>query len=339
MIRLIEDVLKRVSTTEIQVISSHTRVTRLNCGIYLFEPLNKTCQRDVIISSGIHGNEAAPIELCERLINLIFEESIVLNQRLLLIVGNPLALIRGERQVDYNLNRLFYGVDNKVENHDSGRFGYEGERVEQVKKAVAAFFTQVDNNERPRYHLDLHCSIRRSHYPFFAIHPYCQDSRVDHDWLYFIEQAGVQATIFSNEATNTFSFFTHTYHHCQSMTVELGHAAPLGRNNLVDLSIVLQQLINLISKTTLLMPATWREYSASQMHFFTVAKTIIKNSAQFEFLFKDDVKNFTIFHKGCSVYKDQQYLECVKDKPVYIVFPNKNVQIGQRAGLLLNRLQ
>lgn len=52
----------------------------------------------------------------------------------------------------------------------------------------------------------------------------------------------------------------------------------------------------------------------------------------------DDVPNFTEFAPGSKISQDGSEAYTVGDDPEYIVFPNRHVPIGQRAGLMLRKL-
>ena len=69
-----------------------TDVTVHDTGIIEFQP-NQQTNKDIVLSSAIHGNETAPIEICDQLIRAIIKEQLTLKQRVLFIFGNPNRLI------------------------------------------------------------------------------------------------------------------------------------------------------------------------------------------------------------------------------------------------------
>ena len=93
---------------EHSILSAGTEVTFLDTGIIKFEP-NTAATQSLVISCGIHGNETAPIEIVNQIINDLLAEEQKCGQRVLFIFGNPWAMNAAERFVDINMNRLFCG--------------------------------------------------------------------------------------------------------------------------------------------------------------------------------------------------------------------------------------
>ncbi|MFT4929224.1 MAG: succinylglutamate desuccinylase, partial [Phenylobacterium sp.] len=58
-------------------------------GVIYFEPQQYQTDKDIVLSSAVHGNETAPIEICDSLIKQIITGQLVLKQRVLFIFGNP----------------------------------------------------------------------------------------------------------------------------------------------------------------------------------------------------------------------------------------------------------
>ncbi|TMP49795.1 succinylglutamate desuccinylase/aspartoacylase family protein, partial [Pseudoalteromonas sp. S1612] len=65
--------------------------------------------KNVVLSSAIHGNETAPIEICDELIKNIISGKLELQQLVLFIFGNPQSINIGKGFVEENLNLLFNG--------------------------------------------------------------------------------------------------------------------------------------------------------------------------------------------------------------------------------------
>ena len=90
-------------------------------------------KHSVVLSAGIHGNETAPIELVNTLVQQILAGELELNVRLLVILGHPQAMNEGTRFCDVNLNRLFCGAWQRYE-------GMEVELAKQLEASLKRFF-------------------------------------------------------------------------------------------------------------------------------------------------------------------------------------------------------
>ena len=66
---------------------------------------------------------------------------------------------------------------------------------------------------------------------------------------------------------------------------------------------------------------------------FTVIGQIMKHSDAFELFMADDVSNFTPFAHGTVLARDGDYRYTVTHDEERIVFPNRTVKPGLRAGL------
>ena len=49
----------------------------------------------------------------------------------------------------------------------------------------------------------------------------------------------------------------------------------------------------------------------------------------------DDVANFTMYDPGTVIWEDSNTRYTVGDTPEGIVFPNRDVPVGQRVGLMI----
>ena len=62
---------------------------------------------------------------------------------------------------------------------------------------------------------------------------------------------------------------------------------------------------------------------------------IINTGEHFSFHVPDDVANFTAYPPGTLIWEDETTQYHVGEVPESIVFPNRDVPIGQRVGLLV----
>ncbi|TAA48444.1 succinylglutamate desuccinylase [Corallincola spongiicola] len=296
-------------------------------GILLLEPLAKAAQTDLVLSCGIHGNETAPIEICNRLVNAIVNGTLTLGVRLLVIVGNIPAMKQGTRFVDENLNRLF-----KPEQL-TGDANQEQCRATELMTVLDQFYTAAGAGRR-RIHLDLHTAIRGSKHEKFAVHPFLHGQPYCADFIQLLAALECSAILLSHEPTGTFSYFSSRQYAAQAATVELGKVKLFGENRLQDYLAtehVLQELIaERFSPSSAGLPST--------VSFFQVCRSIHKLSDEFHLSFADDIDNFTGFAKGERLCHDGDVSYVAEHEGEAIVFPNAGVAIGQRALLTLKRL-
>lgn len=149
-------------------LGDHTQVEVWDTGVIVFEPIQNE-GKDIVLSCGVHGNETAPIELCNSLIKQLLQQKIIAKQRTLFLIGNPLAINNGTRIIDENMNRLFSGEHS----NPPGLVNPERVRAKKLEAYVDRFFTAAADG-RQRIHYDLHTAMRASKHEKFAIYPYRQ---------------------------------------------------------------------------------------------------------------------------------------------------------------------
>lgn len=299
----------------------HTQVTVWSRGIISFEPLIKT-NKDIVLSSGIHGNETAPIELCDEMISDILQERIKVQQRILFIFGNLHAIELEKRFVEENLNRLF-GLDCK-----GASKSYEKHRAKQIEKIVEQFYMGApQTSSRSRLHYDLHTAIRDSKYEKFAVYPFLHGKSWDKYQLRFLLACGVNTILLSVTPSTTFSYFTSSKMEAHSFTIELGKVSPFGQNDMAKFKQVNKCLRSLICG----LPLELKPYQRNDFRIFKVNQVILKQQNDFILSFADDLANFSSFKKGELLAQEsgKQYFALENDEA--IVFPNANVARGQRA--------
>ncbi|RLV61130.1 succinylglutamate desuccinylase [Parashewanella curva] len=306
-------------------LADHTDVHVWDTGVIVFEP-KQAGNKDIVLSCAVHGNETAPIEICNQLIKELLEQSTKVKHRTLFLIGNPPAIHNGTRFVEENMNRLFSG------NHSSGEGLVNQERVraKKLEDYVDRFYTSV-TGERHRIHYDLHTAIRASKHEKFAIYPFRHGKPHKAEQIMFLEACGVDTILFHHEPTTTFSYFSSNGYGADAFTVELGKVRPFGENDMTRFVATHTMLTRLITGADLELS----EFDNDKVNLYQVCRVINKNHDDFAFNFANDVENFRSFPKGYVLATEGGEKVKIEHEEEAIVFPNANIPVGQRAVIML----
>jgi len=317
---------------------SQTKVTVHDTGLITFEPLDLQCSaKDIVLSSAVHGNETAPIEICAELIQKLILGELACTERVLFIFGNPASINISERFVEENMNRLFSGGHSADQGNGAGLINKERHRALLLENTVRDFFeqgqalvnaTDSENNvERERCHYDLHTAIRGSKNDKFAVYPFRHGKPWKKSQLQFMLACGVNTILLSHSPTTTFSYFSSNEFNADAFTVELGKVKPFGENDMTKFAQVKETLTRLVSGQDLLL----KNYDENDFSIYEIYQTINRQGEDFSLSFSDDVENFTDFPKGTVLATDDGREIKTEIAGEAIIFPNANVAIGQRA--------
>ena len=308
------------------------KVSLLDTGVLLVEPEmvepKLTPSKSIVISSGIHGNETAPIEIVQQLISDIIAQKIQVKHRTLFIMGHPVAMNIAKRFQTENLNRLFCG---KYQDIDPC---FEKYRAEKLEGYVSDFFnagTDASDGNVTNYHYDLHTAIRDSKYEKFAIYPYQAGKPWDKEQLSFMASCGVNTILFGHGPSGTFSYFSSAKFAAHAFTVELGKVKPFGENVMADFQAMTNNLGALVSDEAISL----KRFANDDFNLFEALGDITKVSDKFELYIADEASNFTDYPVDTLLSSDsgEEYRTTLPGES--IVFPNANVGNGQRAVLMV----
>ncbi|NMH58785.1 succinylglutamate desuccinylase [Alteromonas ponticola] len=312
-----------LNTTTSFTLKNDTQVDVIAPGIIQFSPplgADYSCKH-IVLSSGVHGNETAPIEICDDLVQRILTSELTLKHRVLFLFGNLAAMDIAERFVEENMNRLFSGAHSAP----PGLVNDERKRAKLLEDSITAFFADAGQGET-RIHYDLHTAIRKSKNEKFAVYPYLHERTHSKSQLAFMAACGVKTILLSESATTTFSYYSSHKHNAHAFTVELGQVRPFGENDMSRFEQAKQSLTRLITEEDFAP-----EYPEKNMLIYRVNQVINREHENFQLHFDGDTPNFTDYSEGTvlasepgKIYKAQQDGEA-------IVFPNAKVAIGQRA--------
>jgi succinylglutamate desuccinylase len=272
----------------------------------------------VLLSVGVHGDETGPIEMVGYGVEALSRAPHELKVDLMLCVGNIDAIASGKRFIDADLNRMF-----RTERGDlAGSF--EAGRADTLIAATRAFF---DGAGPQRWHLDLHTAIRASRYPKFAIVPELIEEGPRKRLIEWLGQGGIEAVIMNPKSAGTYSYWTAEQHGAAASTVELGRIGTLGQNDLSQFAAMSAALHALLRGEA--APA------GDAPLVFNTAQSITKLSDAFSMNFGRDTENFTPLKQGEVIATDGDTVYTVRHDEEFVVFPNPDVRVGLRAGIMV----
>jgi len=276
----------------------------------------------VLVSVGVHGDETGPIEMVAWLVEALSHTPEALAVDLMLCVGNIDAIRLGKRFVDADLNRMFRLERGSL----AGTF--EAGRADVLIDVTRAFFEGCGPQ---RWHLDLHTAIRPSHYPMFAIVPELIEDRARESLIAWMGEAGIQAIIMNPASAGTYSYFTSEHLGAAGTTVELGRVGTLGQNDLSQFADASKALERLLRG----QPAGEAKVAP---HVFATARSIMKLSDAFSMRVGRETWNFTPMKRGEVIASDGDTVYTVEHDEELVVFPNPDVRVGLRAGIMVVRI-
>ena len=283
----------------------------------------------LIISAGVHGNETAPIEVLNGLVSELLNGDWPLACPTLMILGNAPAMVAGERFLDVNMNRLFHGAHQKTEYRGLPEAA-RARLIESLCREFAA--AHSDAQKRTLSHYDLHTAIRPSQREKFALYPFVEGREVPASQCEFLLEANVDTLLLQHKAGTTFSSFSSSQLGAESFTVELGKVRPFGQNDLSRFTGIRDALRRRFRGEP--APAMASE-TKDRLTVFEVVHEVLNTGPHFVFHVPDDVANFTEYTPGTVIWEDDETVYRVGDRAESIVFPNRDVPVGQRAGLLI----
>lgn len=281
----------------------------------------------LLVSVGVHGDETGPIEMLAHLLAELAESPQQLAVDLMVVVGNLAAIAQGRRFIEADMNRLFLA--------DRGELASvaEAARADAIMQATEAFFAAA-NASAQKWHLDLHTAIRRSHYPTFAIVPEPISQNGKMALTNFLGHAAIEAMVISQKSAGTYTAWTARQFGTVSATLELGQVGTLGNN---DLSLFVKPKAALDALLRADLQVLSAPVAASLPRAFRVAQEIVKLSDAFSMAFDRSTQNFTALQQGAVIASDGQTVYRVQHAEEFVVFPNPDVRIGFRAGLMVVR--
>jgi succinylglutamate desuccinylase len=174
----------------------------------------------------------------------------------------------------------------------------------------------------------LHTAIRPSVYPTFAIVPDLIAEQGKAALIGWLGEAAIGAIIMNPESAGTYSYHSAEHHGAAGSTVELGRVGTLGQNDL-------SQFADAAAALDALLRASPGRAVKAQPRVFRVAQNIIKLSDAFRMSVGRETHNFTALKKGEVIATDGDTVYTVQHDEELVVFPNPDVRVGLRAGMMV----
>ena len=304
-----------------QQLANGCKVEVWDSGVIVFTPAGKPT-RDLVLSCAVHGDETAPIEICDALIEALKQGQLTPQARVMFLIANPAAINNGTRFVEENMNRLFSGA------HSKGRGLVNKERVRA--KALEGYmerFFATSPPRRERIHYDMHTAIRDSAHEKFVVYPYQNERPYSKRQLQLLKAMGVPVVLLNDGPTTTFSYYSVNQFNAHGFTVELGKVKPFGQNDIQRFAAAQSTLTALICEAD---PELDR-FEHDDFMIYQVLRSINRTAQDFELNFPDNVANFTEFPLGAVIARDGETEYRVETEGESVIFPNAKVALGQRA--------
>lgn len=311
-------------------LANGTAVDVWDTGVICLTPRHYGNQ-DIVLSSGVHGNETAPIEICAALLQDILTGQLLLTERVLFLFGNPPAIKAAKRELFDNMNRFFsgsHGISDPTISTSAATF--EKVRCARLEQYVSRFYQAVPEG-RQRCLYDLHTAIRGSQFEKFAVYPFLHGKPWSAAQFSLLAACDIQTFLLMQSPATTFSYYAAHTHGAVAFTLELGKVRPMGQNDMSRFSAVIHTLRALISGG----PLPLKPFVESEFQLFEVYRSINKQTDAFELCFAASIENFTQLPLGTLLAKDGHIEYRVEQPGEAIIFPNANVAIGQRAMLMV----
>ncbi len=279
-------------------------MTALAPGIFLFES-GKTGPRR-LYSAGIHGDEIEGI----RLLNLV--RKLLESRQANVLIGSVMLVFANLAAIENNVRLTKGGRDfNRSFHLDCDP------RINEIKKYVCDF--------KPTIHRDFHCTIKKIDSPFAL----CSRAKSNYQDSFnpFCNRFGISTIVRfcygQNKILTTFAGYTVQNFCTESFTIEIGSKNCAETNERV--SYFAKSIIDEIQMAPL-------QSNSLPLNIWNMGKKITKKSENFHFL--RQYKNFELLEEGV-VYARDANIEYRAGANTGILFPNDDVDIGDRAGVLI----
>ena len=141
-----------------------------------------------------------------------------------------------------------------------------------------------------------------------------------------LSSLGIQASVKNTIPSGTFTYYTHQKYQARAFTLELGKVYTFGNNDLSKFEATKRGLIDLLTNK--------QSSIRSPVMEFYVSQELIKENEAYKFYIDSKEQNFTVLEANQKI--DSKHTANGSER---ILFPNPNVQLGQRTGLLISSIE
>ncbi|MDW6004233.1 succinylglutamate desuccinylase [Vibrio mangrovi] len=272
----------------------------------------------IVVSCAIHGKDAGPVELVNRIVSDIESGFQPVREHCLFIIAHLEALKHHTQFFDENLERLF---DDKPRESSQ-----ELVIADNLKIFLKAFWKETSSENR--WHFDLHSTLNPSSYHTFAISPKVRHTVRPKALVNFVELSHLDALVLANAPSSSFSWYTADCYSARSLAIALGQSSRLGQSLLDRFNAFDITLRDLCAREP-------NEHLPRKTKFYRVSRTIVRMNDDFDFIFSDEVENFTAFVHGEVFGHDGDKPLMAKNEGEAILFPDKYVSVGEQAALMV----
>lgn len=285
-------------------------------GALRIEPHTDAGLCGVVISIGVHGDETVPIRLLDAWLARTAQGSINIRRPMLVLLGNPEAVIAGRRFVAHNMNRLF----SSASDNDPAA---ECQRAVVLMHVVRDFIKQHSEG----LHFDMHSTIKPSDQDRFAVVPVdCEAMDLSQMQSWF-RQFAVDAWVQNISPAAAFSSFTARLGY-RSATLEMGQVSSLDEP--IDRFLPLLDELDRLA----IGPAMETDHNITG---FQVVDEIIRPEGDFELCLEGFV-NFREWPRDTLIARGDNHEWRVQQDGDALLFLNADVPPGHRVALVIRQL-
>ncbi len=313
------------------------KFTVLAPGIHLFEAVddqgNVIEGPNTLVSGGVHPNETEGIDVLNNVRQGLIDGTIQLTRgKVLCVLGNvdelQVAWQEGrpaarETKGGYNLNRLF------GREADSAPLQAINSK-EWTRAKIIETYTRGFN---PDWHFDVHCTRKASELGAFAMVPFSQDAPSE-ELLDVIQAMGIDHAVLTmndpERPQGTYSGYTSAEFGAKAATLELGElGSEAARAKVASVTEVIKALIEgseqVLSKG-----------GEATLHRWEPVGSVMKESDGFDFT--RPLNTFSALDSGEVFARDGAQEYAFDGEGLRILFPSKQVEIGERAGVIVRQI-